>query len=389
MSFNYGNMMIEQELSKLKEQGLYRHLRRISSAQGREIVLDDRRVLNFCSNDYLGLANDERIKHAAKAAIDQYGFGSGASRLVSGNMSWHEKLEENIAQLKQCDASLVFSTGYMANTGIISSIIGRDDIVFSDRLNHASIIDGIVLSRATLKRYPHKDMQALEDLLKETPAHQKKFIVTDSVFSMDGDVAPLTDIVRLAQQYDALVMVDEAHGFGVLGATGAGLVEVLQLSGHVDIQMGTLSKAAGCFGAYVAGSKLLREYFINHARSFIYTTAMPAAVAAAASCAVDIIRTDAHRRQELQHKSDYLRGKFKALGLNTLESTTPIIPVIIGDSSKAVNISAQLLSKNIFVQAIRPPTVPDGSARLRFTVMATHTSEDLDAVIHALTTILS
>ena len=381
--------MIEQELSKLKEQGLYRHLRRISSAQGREIVLDDRRVLNFCSNDYLGLANDERIKHAAKAAIDQYGFGSGASRLVSGNMSWHEKLEENIAQLKQCDASLVFSTGYMANTGIISSIIGRDDIVFSDRLNHASIIDGIVLSRATLKRYPHKDMQALEDLLKETPAHQKKFIVTDSVFSMDGDVAPLTDIVRLAQQYDALVMVDEAHGFGVLGATGAGLVEVLQLSGHVDIQMGTLSKAAGCFGAYVAGSKLLREYFINHARSFIYTTAMPAAVAAAASCAVDIIRTDAHRRQELQHKSDYLRGKFKALGLNTLESTTPIIPVIIGDSSKAVNISAQLLSKNIFVQAIRPPTVPDGSARLRFTVMATHTSEDLDAVIHALTTILS
>ncbi len=350
----------------------------MQSPQAKEIILDGKHVLNFCSNNYLGLADDERIKKAALEAVTQDGFGSGASRLVCGTMSAHVKLEEKLARLKNTESTLVFSSGYMANTGIIPALFDRQDVILSDRLNHASIIDGILLSRAKLRRYAHKDMQDLQNALKNSGGFKKRLIVTDTIFSMDGDIAPLQNIVDLARRYEAWVMVDEAHAFGVLGEHGAGLVEQEGLGNQIDIQMGTLSKAAGCFGAYAAGSKYLCEYLTNHSRSFIYTTAMPPACAAAASVAVDIITQDQARRRKVLANADDLRQGLKVLGFNTMQSTTPIIPILVKDSAKALVMSKRLLEQGIFVQAIRPPTVPVNTARLRVTVMATHTQQDLD-----------
>lgn len=378
------NDFLTTDLNVLEQEHRYRQLREVESPMGRVIIRDGKEVLNFCSNDYLGLANDPRLIVAAQQGLTRYGVGSGASRLVSGHMTAHAILEHNIAQLKSTEAALVFSTGYMANCGIISALVDRDDVVFSDRLNHASIIDGVILSRAKLERYPHVDMKALEDLLKGTPITKRKLIVTDSVFSMDGDCAPLHELVILAKKYKAMLMVDEAHGFGVLGKNGAGLVDQLGLQQDVGIQMGTLSKAAGCFGAYVAGSTSLIHYLINHARSFIYTTALPPAIAEAANCAIDIIRENQEQRTQLIDNATYLRLQLNALGFNTLQSTTPIIPIIVGDAQRAVALSQRLLEKGIFVQAIRPPTVPEGSSRLRVTVMATHTREDLDYFIQCM-----
>jgi len=375
---------LQDEINGLESLGIYRSLKTVESPQGQTIVLGGKVVLNFCSNDYLGLANDARIKAAAIDAIEKYGFGSGASRLVCGNMSPHEALEAELAKLKNTESALVYSSGYMANTGIISAIMDRHGVVLSDRLNHASIVDGITLSRAKLLRYPHADMQALEDMLKGIPGSQRKLIVTDSVFSMDGDRAPLKEIVDIAARYEAMVMVDEAHGFGVLGNHGGGLVEELGLGDKVDIQMGTLSKAAGCFGAYACGKKVLREYLINKSRGFIYTTAMPPSLAQAARMALQIIKEESNGRRQLHQNAQYLREGIQALSFDTMNSSTAIIPLLVKDPKRAVAISRQLLGLGIFVQAIRPPTVPVGSARLRFTVMATHTREDLDQVLNAL-----
>jgi 8-amino-7-oxononanoate synthase len=379
--------ILKKELHNLESSGTLRSLKTVDSPQGREIIVDDRRVLNFCSNDYLGLANDARIKKAAIEAIEEYGFGSGASRLVCGNMGPHEKLEEEMAGFKETESALVYSTGYMANTGIISALLDRHSFVLSDKLNHASIIDGILLSRARLMRYPHLDMQALEVMLKAVPAGRQKLIVTDTVFSMDGDRAPLKEIVRLSRQYEAMLMVDEAHAFGVLGEKGGGLVEELHLQPDVDIQMGTLSKAAGCFGAYVCGPKLLRDYLINKSRSFIYTTAMPPALAQAARIALHLIRQENHLRQQLQKNADHLRAGLGKLGFDTMGSSTPIIPVLVKDAIQARAMSQRLLQLGIFVQAIRPPTVPEGTSRLRLTVMATHTEEDLEKLLNAARTL--
>ncbi|MDO8676008.1 MAG: 8-amino-7-oxononanoate synthase [Candidatus Omnitrophota bacterium] len=379
--------VLQKDLDGLQVLGLRRGLRQTQSPQGRTIIVDGRRVLNFCSNDYLGLADDEKVKAAAIASIGQDGFGSGASRLVGGNMSAHTALEERLAALKKTEACLLFSSGYMANTGIIPALVGRGDIVFCDRLNHASIIDGILLSRAQMKRYPHVDMAALEDGLKKASGHQRKLIVTDTIFSMDGDRAPLKDIVELARRWGAWVMVDEAHAFGVLGPTGMGLVEELRLSDQVQVQMGTLSKAAGCFGAYVCGSAVLKETLINHARSFIYTTGMPPSVAAAAHAGVNIIVIEPGRRRQLLDNADHLRQGFKALGLDTMRSTTPIIPILAGEADRAVMMSQKLFEQGFFVQAIRPPTVPVNTARLRVTVTAAHTREDCEAFLEAVKTI--
>lgn len=377
---------LQEDLNELRALGLLRGLRQTQSPQGRAITIDGRRVLNFCSNDYLGLADDERVKAAAITSIGKDGFGSGASRLVGGNMSAHTALEERLAALKKTEACLLFSSGYMANTGIISALMGRNDIVFCDRLNHASIIDGILLSRAKMKRYPHVDMTVLEEDLRQASGYQRKLIVTDTIFSMDGDTAPLKDIVELARRWGAWVMVDEAHAFGVLGPTGMGLVEELRLSAKVQIQMGTLSKAAGCFGAYVCGSVVLKETLINHARSFIYTTGMPSCVAAAAHAGVNVIAAEPGRRRQLLHNADHLRQGFKALGLDTMRSTTPIIPILVGEADRAVTISKKLFEQGFFVQAIRPPTVPTNTARLRVTVTAAHTREDCDAFLDAVKT---
>ncbi len=375
---------LQDSLTDLKQKGLRRKLRPVVGAQGPQIIIEDQKVLNLCSNNYLGLANDSRLGQAVVECLKEEGFGSGASRLICGNMPAHRKLEEKLAQFKGAEAALVFSSGYMANVGIISSLFDREDVIFSDRLNHASIIDGILLSGAKMKRYPHCDMEALEGMLKEVNGFKKKVIITDSVFSMDGDVAPLERIVELAQKYECAVMIDEAHALGVLGEKGRGLAEHLGVEEKIDIQMGTLSKAAGSFGAYCCGSKDLISYLINEARSFIYTTAMPSAVAAASFKAIEIIETYPQLREKLLENARYLRAQVRVLGFQTVSSQTPIVPIIVGDSELAVQFSQKLLERGVFVSAIRPPTVPPNTARLRLTVMATHTKEELDFAIRQL-----
>ncbi len=372
---------LKRELEVLAEKGLRRTLRQLKGSQGREVIIDGREVLNFCSNNYLGLADDKRLIEAVQQSLEQEGFGSGASRLVCGNMEAHQQLEKTIAKFKGTERCLLFSSGYMANVGIISSLFNRNDIIFSDKLNHASIVDGIVLSRAHLKRYPHGNMSALEEMLKTADEYKKKIIVTDSVFSMDGDITPLDKICALAQKYQCVVMVDEAHALGVMGKKGKGVVEYFGVENQVDIQMGTLSKAAGSFGAYCCGSKELIEVLINKARSFIYTTAMPPSTAIASLKAIEIIKKEKNLREQLWKNTKYLKGRLQELGFDTMQSQSPIIPILVKDSNIAVQFSRLLFNKGIFISAIRPPTVPHNTARLRLTVMATHTQEDLDCVL--------
>lgn len=375
---------LEDETALLEGWGLTRRLRRQEGAQGREIIVDGRKVLNFCSNDYLGLADDPRLKEAAVQTIGREGLGAGASRLVCGNMPAHQRLEETIARFKGTEGCLLFSTGYMANVGIISSVFGREDIIFSDRLNHASIIDGILLSQARLKRYPHRDMQALEAMLQEASGFKKMGIITDSVFSMDGDIAPLDEIVRLAKKYDCLIMIDEAHALGVMGKNGKGLAEHFGVEDRIDITMGTLSKAAGSFGAYCCGSAELIAFLVNKARSFIYTTGVPPAIAAASLRAIEIIQDEPARRQRLWENTGYMKAALESAGWNILGSKTPIFPIVVGEPKVAVTFSDRLLEEGVFVSAIRPPTVPQGTARLRLTVTAAHTREDLDYAVEKL-----
>jgi len=372
---------LKEALDELESKGLRRTLREVDGPQGTKIKVDGREVLNFCSNNYLGLADDERLRRAAMECIKEQGLGSGASRLVCGNLSAHRRLEKKLAEFKKKEACLVFSTGYMANVGIISSLFGRDDMIFCDKLNHASIIDGILLSGAPYKRYPHCDMGALEDLLKKSSSCKKRLIVTDSVFSMDGDIAPLDKIVGLARKYEAMVMIDEAHALGVLGKHGKGAAEYFDLEDKIDIQMGTLSKAAGAFGAYCCGSAELISFLVNHARSFIYTTGLPPAICAASLKAIEMIEQQPQRRQQLWEKTNFLKESLKNMGFDTMNSQTPIIPILVKDPQLAVEFSRQLFEQGIFVQAIRPPTVPINTARLRVTVMATHTRGNLDRAL--------
>ncbi len=370
--------ILKDQLLELQEKGLLRSLRTLSSSQGREIVLDGRIVLNFCSNDYLGLAADIRIVEAVANALKSRGFGAGASRLMCGNFDEHSALESELAVFKKTEAALIFSTGYMANVGIIPSLVGREDVVFSDRLNHASIVDGIILSRAAMKRYSHNDMSCLEDRLAAARNARRRLIVTDSVFSMDGDIAPLKELVALSRRYDAWLMVDEAHAFGVFGSSGAGMAEELGVTEGIHVQMGTLSKAAGSFGAYAAGSRVLIDYILNTARSGIFSTALPPSVAQASRQALRLIREESDRRIRLRASSLFLRRRLQSLGLDVPEGITPIIPVLLGDTRRAVSWSKALLKAGIFVSAIRPPTIPEGSARLRVTVTAAHTDSDLE-----------
>lgn len=372
-------------MAKLEAAGQRRMLRSLSGGQGPRIVLEGRSVLNFCSNNYLGLADDDRLVTAAMESLRAEGLGAGASRLLCGNMTAHARLEQALADFKDTPASLVFSSGYMANVGIISSLFGREDIIFSDRLNHASIIDGIQLSGAKMVRYPHADPDALDGLIKKNrTGYRKRAIVTDSVFSMDGDLAPLEPLIALARHHDCVLMIDEAHAFGVFGARGRGLAEHCGVEKDIDIQMGTLSKAAGAFGAYVCGSRDLIDFLMNRARSFIYTTAMPPAVAAAGCRALEIIIGDPKRREQLWANTAYLREQCFFMGWDVGQSQSPILPLMLRDSDLAVNVSRKLLEKGVYVSAIRPPTVPPRTARLRMTVMATHTRDDLDTALQVL-----
>ncbi len=378
---------LDETLIDLDKKDLKRRLRRVEGRQGREIMIEGRRVLNFCSNNYLGLADDPRLCRAAIDCIEREGLGSGAARLVCGNLSVHEILEEKIARFKGTERALIFNTGYMANVGIISGLFGRGDMIFSDRLNHASIVDGILLSQAEMKRYPHGDVRALEQMLQSATGYKKKMIVTDSVFSMDGDIAPLKGLASLAQKYNCMIMVDEAHTVGVLGKNGKGAVEHFGLEGKIDIQMGTFSKAVGAFGAYVCGSAKLIDFLINKARTFIYTTGLPPSVAAAARQGIEIIEQEPDRREKLLENTRYLKSRLNTSGFDTMATQTPIIPILLKEASLAVEFSKRLCDRGIFVSAIRPPTVPAHTARLRVTVMATHRKEDLDFLVGQCTAI--
>ena len=374
---------IHRELEALKDAGLYRSLRRVNGEQGPTLMVEGREVLNFCSNNYLGLANHPALRAAAKEAIDRYGCGSGASRLISGNMELNEQLEERIAGLKGTETALVFNSGYQANTGLLSCLAGEGDTILSDALNHASIIDGCRLTRAQVVVYPHCDVNRLEDELRKGAAGSKKLIVTETIFSMDGDEAPLAEIVELAERYNANVMVDEAHATGVFGPNGAGIVAKLGLGERVLVQMGTLGKALGSFGAYVAGSRALRELMINRCRTFIFTTSLPPSVLATSIAAVDLLEKEPQRRLGLWHNCRALREGLKKAGFTLGKSQSQIQPVMIGDARKCMALSTRLFEEGVFCQGIRPPTVPAGTSRLRVTVMATHSHEHLHRALRA------
>ena len=376
------DLILSRELERIREAGRYRFLRTIETAQSPRVVVDGREVILMCSNNYLGLADHPRLREAARRAIEEYGTSAVASRLVSGTMRLHQELERALAEFKGTSQALVFNCGYMANVGVISSLLGPQDVVFSDELNHASIIDGCRLSRAKVAVFPHKDMDALEDLLKREKG-RRRMMVVDGVFSMDGDVAPLPDMVDLAEKYGAILMVDEAHGTGVLGERGAGTVEHFGLTDRVPIQMGTLGKALGGFGAYVAGSEILREYLINRARSFIFTTALPPADMAVALEAVRLVQEEPQRRKRLHENVAYLVEGLNSLGFSVSNQGTAVVPVVIGPEDKTMEMSQKLLEYGVFVAGIRPPTVPLGTSRLRVTLMATHTREDLDRALEA------
>lgn len=375
--------LIAAELQEIKRQGLYRQLRHVEGEQGPTIFLDGQEVLNLSSNNYLGLANHPAIREAAKEAIDRYACGSGASRLISGNMTLHLELEESIAKLKGAEAALVFNSGFQANVGLLSTLVGEGDVIFSDALNHASIIDGCRLSRADALIYPHCDLDRLESDLRRTQKNSKKLIVTETVFSMDGDIAPVREIADLAARFGAVVMVDEAHATGVFGPNGGGIVEEMGLAGQVLIQMGTLGKALGGFGAYVAGSRDLRDLLINRCRSFIFTTSLPPVVIAMAKAAIDIMKKEPQRRRALRDNSRTLREGLERMGFSLGRSGSQILPLMVGDSAKCMNFAERLLQNGVFAQGIRPPSVPPGTSRLRIVPMATHTREQMEQALRA------
>lgn len=375
-------------LAERQAQGLYRTRHVVTSPQAPLLKVDGRELLTFCSNDYLGLANHPELVTAFKRGADTYGVGAGASHLINGHTQAHHALEEELADFVGRPRALLFSTGYMANLGVVTALTGRGDVVLGDRLNHASLIDAALLSKARLQRYLHGDPGSLNKHLQkfsETKAEQRRLIVTDGVFSMDGDLAPLPELAAVAQQNNAWLMVDDAHGIGVLGDQGCGSLSHFQLeTDQVPILMGTMGKAFGTFGAFVAGSEALIETLIQQARSYIYTTAMPAAVAEATRTSLRLMQSENWRREKLQVLVQRFRQGASQLGLNLMDSNTPIQPLLIGDSQKTVDLSQALFARNIFVSAIRPPTVPEGSARLRITFSANHTEAQVDQLLDAL-----
>ena len=367
---------IQDRLEEIRNKGLYRRMRCVSGPQGPRVLLDGKPVLLLCSNNYLGLADHPRVREAAAEAAMRYGAGSGASRLISGNMTIHRRLEEQLASFKHSEACLLFGSGYLANAGVVSALAREGDVVFSDALNHASIVDGCRLSRAETFVYDHCDTDHLEWGLRQAEG-RGSLIVTDGVFSMDGDVAPLERIVELAQRYDARVMVDEAHGTGAIGPDGRGAVADAGLEDEVDVIVGTLGKALGSYGAYVCCDQQMAKYLINTARTLIFSTALSPPAVAAAMAALELLREQPRRVEKLQRNASVLREALAEQGLPMPDATTQILPVVIGDAAEAVRASERALEKGVFAQAIRPPTVPAGSSRLRLTVMASHTKSEL------------
>jgi len=379
MPFSY----LPDNLDTLVKQGLYRSRRIIDSPQGIHLQLDGRIVVNFCSNDYLGLANHPAVVDAFKKAADDYGVGSGSAHLICGHNAAHHALEEELSAFTGRQRALLFSTGYMANLGVISALVGRGDAVFEDRLNHASLLDGGLLSGARFKRYAHADVANLDAQMAN--AAGDKLIVTDGVFSMDGDFAPLKDLAGVAKQHNAWLMVDDAHGLGVIGEHGGGILSHYGLSqDDVPVLMGTLGKGFGTFGAFVAGSDVLIETLIQKARTYIYTTALPPAVAEATRASLKIVIAESWRRDKLNALVERFRRGAGQLGLALMPSSSAIQPIVIGDSGHTVVASQALLDAGFLVSAIRPPTVPQGSARLRVTFSALHEEQQVDRLLDAL-----
>lgn len=370
---------IDKDLEQLKKEGLYIIIRTIESPQGAWIVVDGKKVLNMCSNNYLGFANHPKLKEKAKEAIDKFGVGPAAVRTIAGTMSLHIELEKKLAEFKGADATISFQSGFNANLATIPALVGKEDVIFSDELNHASIIDGCRLSKATIVRYKHNDPEDLEKKLEEYKDFPgKKLIVTDGVFSMDGDIAPLDKIVEVAEKYDAITMVDDAHGEGVLGRGGRGIVDHFNLHGKVDIEVGTLSKAFGVVGGYVAASKKVVEYLRQKARPFLFSSAVTPGDVAACIAAVDILTESDELVNRLWDNANYFKTEMKNLGFDLGISQTPITPVMLGDAKLAQEFSKNLFKEGIFAQAIGYPTVPKGKARIRVMISATHSKDDLD-----------
>ena len=382
------NKIFNRDLEKLKSKNLLRKLTCLESSNNSKISIKGQTYINFASNDYLNLSGHPEIVKAAVSSLNKYGFGSGASRLLSGTYASHERLEKRIAEFKRTEAALVFNTGYAANTGIIPVLAEEGSLIFSDELNHASIVDGTRLSKAEVMIYKHKDVDCLEALLKRTSSEKlikRKIIITDTVFSMNGDIAPLKDLMRMSEKYNALLMIDDAHGTGVIGKTGRGGLEHFDIKADNVIQMGTLSKALGCFGAFAAGKKDLITLLVNRSRSFIYSTSLPPAVAEAGIKAIDILDSRSIKlRKRLWKNRQRLHEGLQDLGFDTLGSETPIIPVLIGGIDSTLKTGEYLFRNKIFAPAIRPPTVPDGKCRIRFTVTAGHTDKDIDQVLEVM-----
>ncbi|MDE2060328.1 MAG: 8-amino-7-oxononanoate synthase [candidate division NC10 bacterium] len=375
---------LQRELDGFKAEGLYRWLRQVDGLQGPRIRVDGREAILFAGNDYLGLACHPRLKSAACQATMRYGCSAAAARLISGNHDLYPQLEEQLARFKQAEAALLFSTGYQANLSVISALMDSQDVVFSDALNHASVVDGCRLSRAQVRIFPHNDLTALEDLLREETSARRRLIVVDGLYSMDGDVAPLGEIIGLAERYDCVTMVDDSHGIGVLGKTGRGTAEATGVLGRIDIETGSLAKALGGFGAYVVGNRTVIDYLINRARPFIFTCALPPAVLATALEALTIVEQEPERRQRLWDNTRHMRAGLREIGFEVNSSGTQIIPLIVGEPERAMRFCQELLDRGVFAQGIRYPAVPRGTERIRLIVTASHSKADLDIALTAL-----
>jgi glycine C-acetyltransferase len=375
---------LDEALDSLRAEGLYRKLRVLDGEQKPRATFDGREVINLSSNNYLGLTTHPKLREAAIRAVQTLGAGSGSVRTIAGTMDLHMELERKIAAFKKTEAAVVFQSGFAANAGTVSSLLGKEDLILSDELNHASIIDGARLSRAAIRVFPHKDVNALRALLEETAAVKRRLVITDGVFSMDGDIAPLREIAALAREHGAIMMVDDAHASGVLGKNGRGTIDHFAVHGQVDVQVGTLSKAIGVLGGYVCGTKSLIEYLYHRARPFLFSTSHPPAVAAACVAALEILDEEPERIERLWSNTSRFRAGLKRLGFDTGVSETPIIPIVVGEAERAMRLSDRAFERGVFAQGIGFPTVAKGKARLRTIVTATHTEEELDKALEIL-----
>lgn len=375
---------IKEELKQIHDKQLFRILTELETGQSPEVTISGKSYVLLGSNSYLGLSVDPKVVESARLALGKYGTGSGGSRLVSGSFDLHRMLEERIARFKNTESSILFSSGYLANIGTISALVGSDDIIYSDELNHASIIDGARLSRSTVRIYKHLDLNHLQELIESDKNTKcRKLIVTDTVFSMDGDLVPLPELVGISEKYGCILMIDEAHAAGVLGKRGSGATEHFGVEDRVPVVMGTLSKAVGSLGGYIAGSKELIDFIRNRVRSYIFDTSLPPASLAASITAIDIIENEPERREHLWNMVNKFKTGIEDSGLRVLPSHSAIIPVLIGDAEPALNFAKMLRENGVFTPAVRPPSVPHGMCRIRVTIMATHTQEHIDTALKA------